>query len=315
MFTARLLSLAPRLSFRSGFDTASTSPVPSQTGQFGVAVAVLVFGGVFSALPMKYLNKVALASLTWLVLGALTIIIALPAIAPKGPTPGMNYREARREPRHTPRAAPRADHPSPGRLRRLSPPSHPQQDSKFVWASNTYAQNAKTNGLPLSGMAGLKTVKGQTAYTMANGLLMAQYLILVFDVPGHMAEETKNASKAVPRSIMTTYLLGSAFNFALLLAYLYGITHIKNVTVPGFGITGSCNTNNGDLPSWSTQTLTSEGAVLPNNGLLLNKFKGGCILSNGYPFTYFPVGNIFYDAFASVRCCICVTVCEFCTFY
>ena len=78
-----------------GFDTANTSPVPSQTGQFGVAVAVLVFGGVFSALPMKYLNKVALASLTWLVLGALTIIIALPAIAPKGPTPGMNYREAR----------------------------------------------------------------------------------------------------------------------------------------------------------------------------------------------------------------------------
>ena len=182
-----------------------------------------------------------------------------------------------------------------------------------MWASNTYAQNAKTNGLPLSGMAGLKTVKGQTAYTMANGLLMAQYLILVFDVPGHMAEETKNASKAVPRSIMTTYLLGSAFNFALLLAYLYGITHIKNVTVPGFGITGSCNTNNGDLPSWSTQTLTSEGAVLPNNGLLLNKFKGGCILSNGYPFTYFPVGNIFYDAFASVRCCICVTECECCT--
>jgi amino acid transporter len=179
-----------------------------------------------------------------------------------------------------------------------------REDSKFVWASNTYLQNAKSNGLSNAGTPGLNTVKGQTAYTMANGLLMAQYLILVFDVPGHMAEETKNASKAVPRSIMTTYLLGSAFNFALLLAYLYGITHINNVTVPGFGITGSCNTNNGDLVPWSTQTITSEGVALPNNGIPLNKFKGGCILSNGYPFSYFTVGNIFYDAFASVRCAL-----------
>lgn len=132
--------VAMRQMYYYGFDTANTSPTPSQPGQFGVAVAVLVFGAVMSALPMRYLNKVSLASLTWLVLGALTIIIGLPAIAPKGPTPGMNYRE----------------------------------DSKFVWASNTYAQNAKINGLTTSGMSGLGTTKGQTAYTMANGLLMAQ---------------------------------------------------------------------------------------------------------------------------------------------
>lgn len=106
----------------------------------------------------------------------------------------------------------------------------------------------------------------------------------------------------MPRSILTTYVLGSAINFALLLAYLYGITQLKNVTIPGFGITGSCNTNNGDLPPWSTQVIDSSGGLpLPNNGIPLNKKAGGCILSNGYPFTYFPVGNIFYDAFAAVR--------------
>ena len=121
-------------------------------------------------------------------------------------------------------------------------------------------------------------------------------------------------------------------NFALLLSYLYSVTHVKNASVPGFGITGrrvrcalaavecgvplrrarnppalmgrgtarSCNTNNGDLPPWSTNNFhtTSEDGTgfLPNNGTPLNKFDGGCVLSNGWPFTYFPVGNIYYDA-------------------
>lgn len=267
-----------------GFDTAKTSPAPSQNGEFGalhvfwgralfsdfwrisdagVAVAVLVFGAVISALPMKYLNKIAKASLVWICLGATVIIIGLPSIAPQGPNPGAGNRET----------------------------------SKWVWTKNTYALNAKTNGLVaagLDGYSGLGSSKGQMYFTMANGLLMAQYLILVFDVPGHMAEETKNASRAVPRSILTTYFLGSAFNIALLLSFLYGTTHVKNVSVPGFGITGSCNTNNFDLPPWSTATLTSSDNVLPNNGKPLNKFPGGCILSNGFPFSYFTVGNIFY---------------------
>ena len=91
---------------------------------------------------------------------------------------------------------------------------------------------------------------------------------------------------------MTTYLLGSAINFALLLSYLYSTTELKNITIPGFGITGSCNTNNGNLPAWSKQTLTSSDVPLPNDGLPVNRKAGGCILSNGFPFSYFPVGNV-----------------------
>lgn len=141
-----------RMIYYYGFDTANTSPAPSQTGQFGIGVAVLVFGAVLSALPMRYLNKIALMSFTWLILGAITLIIAVPALAPAGPNPGAGNR----------------------------------QTSKFVWTTNTYSQNAKTNGLPLAGTPGLSSDKGQRLFTMANGLLMAQYLILVFDVPGHM---------------------------------------------------------------------------------------------------------------------------------
>lgn len=35
----------------------------------------------------------------------------------------------------------------------------------------------------------------------------------------------------------------------------------------------------------------SSGAPLPNDGIPFNSSPGGCILSNGLPFTYFAVGN------------------------
>ena len=210
---------------------------------------------------MRYLNRIALASLIWLVIGAALIVIGLPAIAPGGPSPGAGNRE----------------------------------NTAFVFRSNTFPLDDVNNGLTAN--ANLGSQANQNAFTMANGLLMAQYLILVFDVPGHMAEETKNAAKNVPRSIMTVYVLGSAINFALLLSYLYGSTRLINITTPGFGITGSCNTNNADLPPWSTNQL----AGLPNDGVPLNKFSGGCILSNGYSFSYFPIGNVFYGAPRGLR--------------
>lgn len=53
------------------------------------------------------------------------------------------------------------------------------------------------------------------------------------------------------------------------------------------------------LPPWTSNHLDYAGATLPNDGVPLNAGVGGCILSNGVPFSYFPVGNIFYDAFAA----------------
>lgn len=97
---------------------------------------------------------------------------------------------------------------------------------------------------------------------------------------------------------------------------------MKNASIPGYGITGSCPTINsgtfnyttgmlpawdgladmdsvgpgaGDLPAWSSNKFPG----LPNDGVVVNSAVGGCILSNGLPFSYFPVGNIFYDAFAA----------------
>lgn len=88
---------------------------------------------------------------------------------------------------------------------------------------------------------------------------------------------------------------------------------LVQAAIPGFGITGSCQTVNanplfppsdsarlgypagtlvtgfGNLPPWSEEALP--GA--PNDGIPLNTGSGGCILNNGFPFSYMPVGNIF----------------------
>ena len=139
-----------------------------------------------------------------------------------------------------------------------------------------------------------------------------------------MAEETKRAAYTVPRAMLGAFFIGCATNFALLVSYLFSITNMNNAAIPGYGITGSCPTINqgtldyqtanngalpawgglpfgmaasgfGDLPPWSTNAFP--GA--PNDGVPLITADGGCVLSNGLPFSYSPVGNIFYDAFAA----------------
>ena len=140
---------AMRQIYYYGFDTNLTSPTTTQGGEFGIAVAVIMFGAIFACLPMRWLNKIALASFSWLLIGALTLIIVVPAVAPAGPNPGAGNRE----------------------------------NTAFVFRSNSYPAAEKFNGLTASA----SWIGDQRTYMMANGLLMAQYLILVFDVPGHMA--------------------------------------------------------------------------------------------------------------------------------
>lgn len=96
----------------------------------------------------------------------------------------------------------------------------------------------------------------------------------------------------------------------------------------GFGITGSCQTVNaatleyaannngsfpaydggvsmptfrsgfGDLPPWSTNSF---GPGTFNDGVPVNTAVGACILSNGFPFSYYQVGNIFWVRLAALH--------------
>jgi hypothetical protein len=283
--------------YNYGFPTeAGTAPAGTQSGQFGVAVAILCFGAVASLVPIKHVNRLAYASFAWLIMAAVLICLVIPNVAPvSGVNPLSGQVDA---------------------LRRT-------RDYVFATEPHVLSETSQINGM-FSPEANLGSRNNANAYTVCNGLLMSQFLILVFDVPSHMAEETKRAAYTVPRAMLCAFFLGCTINFALLTSYLFSITNLNNAAIPGFGITGSCQTMNqptldyidanggmlpawgglpygmgasgfGDLPPWSTNAFPG----VPNDGVPLIDTDGGCILSNGLPFSYSPVGNIFWDAFAA----------------
>lgn len=132
-----------------------------------------------------------------------------------------------------------------------------RQSDSYVW---TKWVNGNLNGIDQApGLGGNQ--RAQDGYTVCNGLLMAQYLLLYYDSPSHMAEEVHRATWTVPRAILTTFFLGAGLNFALLLSYLYSIQIPGNVLLSGAGITG----------------------VVYGSG------------DNAHPYSLFPVGNLFWD--------------------
>ena len=104
-------------------------------------------------------------------------------------------------------------------------PTH--QSGKWVF-TKWYSQEEN----PVGALAhtGLPT----NGWMFCAGLLMAQFLVLCYDVPSHMAEETHNASWTVPRSIIGSYMCAGALNFGLLLSYLFSVQHLGNL---GWGVT------------------------------------------------------------------------------
>lgn len=102
--------------------------------------------------------------------------------------------------------------------------------------------------------------------------LPSRFLLLVYDTPSHLAEETQNAQRTVPRAIVASYFLGSALNMGILLSYLFCI-----------------NLDFYQYDPVSLAPLASPSREIAMSNLLL----GG--VTNGL----FPTGNIFYDAFVS----------------
>ena len=95
------------------------------------------------------------------------------------------------------------------------------QTSRWVWTSSSLSESAQAAGIDVAlGSNG-------DAYAFLVGLLPAQFLLLFFDIPCFMSEETVNAPRTVPRAIMLTFLGGGVFNLALLLAFCYSITKAR----------------------------------------------------------------------------------------
>ena len=132
--------------FHFGFATpAGKSPAATQEGQFGIAVAVLCIGAVASLIPIKHVNRLALASFAWLIMAVVTITICIPVIAPVS---GVNPLSGQVTP-----------------LRRT-------RDYVFATDPQVLSDSSRINGM-FSAEAGLGSHDAANAYTVCNGLLSA----------------------------------------------------------------------------------------------------------------------------------------------
>ena len=69
---------------------------------------------------------------------------------------------------------------------------------------------------------------GSTFYVALLGLLLAQYTFTGYDASAHMTEETRDASTAGPRGIITSILVSLAAGWVLLIGITFAIQHYNS---------------------------------------------------------------------------------------
>jgi amino acid transporter len=85
------------------------------------------------------------------------------------------------------------------------------------------------------------------------GLLLPIYTITGFDASAHTAEETKDASRAVPRGIVTSVLWSALFGWLMLSAFVLAIPDMDKAAASGWGV--FFGTLDAVLPAWLKQVL------------------------------------------------------------
>ena len=217
-------------------------PLPAfQQAFYGIMIGFLAFHALMNFLPIKRINQLAICSFAWLIMISSVVMFALPAITPKRNGADFIFKEW-----------------VPATTR---PPS--SSDTSMAMASTS----------PPSPAISLMATGTNNGWTAMVGLLMSQYLLLVYDTPSHMAEETHDAARTVPKAIMTSYVLGGVLNIGMLISYL-ACMNLDNYQY------------NGDYENFGEPLATPDNRVATANFLYLG-------VTNGL----FPVGNIFYDSF------------------
>lgn len=85
------------------------------------------------------------------------------------------------------------------------------------------------------------------------GLLLPIYTITGFDASAHTAEETQDASRAVPKGIVTSVLWSALFGYLMLVAFVLAIPDMDKAAASGWGV--FFTTLDAVLPGGLKQTL------------------------------------------------------------
>jgi amino acid transporter len=85
-------------------------------------------------------------------------------------------------------------------------------------------------------------------YVFALGLLLPMYTITGYDASAHTAEETVNASSAVPKGIVSSVIWSSLFGWLFLIAFVLAIPDMNEAAKQGWGV--FFWTSEQVLPAW-----------------------------------------------------------------
>ena len=103
----------------------------------------------------------------------------------------------------------------------------PSWDFARLWSFKNYSGPAGGDVWPLS---------QSMAMVFALGLLLPIYTITGFDASAHTSEETINASRAVPRGIVSSVLWSALFGYLMLCAFVLAIPDMDKAAASGFGV-------------------------------------------------------------------------------
>lgn len=103
----------------------------------------------------------------------------------------------------------------------------PHWDFSRLWTFKNYSGDAGGGVWPQS---------GSSIYIFALGLLLPIYTITGYDASAHTAEETMNASQAVPRSIVSSVVWSSVFGWLFLIAFLLAIPNMDEAAKQGWNV-------------------------------------------------------------------------------
>ena len=179
----------------------------------------MTFHTVMNCIPVQHINKVAITSFWWLIGTAAVLMFALPGVTPVRSAGAFVFGEWIPSSHDLVSASDFAPTPAPGPAPATNATAMAANATLQVVGAALAAANSTLKlganassadilaayGPLMPANVGMVTNLANDGWTAMVGILMAQFLILVYDTPAHMAEETRNAGYIVPRAILTSY--------------------------------------------------------------------------------------------------------------
>jgi amino acid transporter len=220
---------------------------PTQGQIYAIYIGVMVLAGLLNSFSVRALNGIVTFSILWHILGSVIIIIALPSISrAKWNTKFVwEFWQPNNNAFGTQSLCTKASSAGnpiifgcPLYGVQTVPPGNTifQANANGVYVANK-AINWGGNGINAQALhMNGKSGNSVNAYIFFCGLLMSQWCYTGYDASAHMSEETKDASTAGPKGIISTIVVTFAFGLAYIVSFIVSIVDFNNTTGGPFAL-------------------------------------------------------------------------------